>query len=105
MKAHRACYPIAMLCRVLGVSTNGYYAWRQRLPSRRAQENEQLSRRIGCIHAASRGTYGAPRVHAELRAQGTRVSRPRVARLMRALGLQGVSRRRPRCTTRADREA
>lgn len=94
-----------MMCRVLEVSTSGYYAWRQRGPSRRARENQQLSERIQTIHADSQRTYGARRVHAELKAQGWIASRPRVERLMRALGLQGVSRRRRRCTTRADREA
>ncbi len=92
------------MCRLLGVSTSGYYAWRRRGPSRRAQQNEALSRRIAAIHAQSRGTYGARRVHAELRAQGVRVSRQRVARLMRAGGRQGVTRRR-RCTTRAGSRA
>lgn len=94
-----------MLSRVVGGSTSGYYAWRKRSPSRRAQQNEQLSRHIARIHIASRGTCGTPRVHAELRAQRVAVSRPRVAELMRALRLQGVSRRRPRCATLADREA
>ena len=93
------------MCRLLGVSTSGYYAWRRRGPSRRAQENEELSRRIAAIHAASRGTYGARRVHAELQAQGVRVSRQRVARLMRAGGREGVTRRRRRCTTRAANRA
>ena len=93
------------MCRVLGVSTSGYYAWRQRLPSRRARQNEVLSRRIGVIHAESRQTYGARRVHAELQAEGVLVSRQRVGRLMRALGLQGVTRRRRRCTTRRDPQA
>ena len=102
MKAHRADYPIAVMCRVLGVSASGYYAWLKRSPSRRARENEELSERIAAIHADSRGTYGARRVHAELTAEGRSVSRQRVERLMRALGLQGEHRRRPRGTTRAD---
>ena len=93
------------MCRVLGVSASGYYAWRKRPPSQRAQASEALSRRIAAIHADSRQTYGARRVHAELKAQGVRVSRQRVARLMRALGLQGVTRRRRRCTTRRDGSA
>ena len=93
------------MCRVLGVSPSGYYAWRGRPPSRRARENEALSRRITAIHAKSREIYGARRVHAELWAAGVAVSRQRVARLMRALGPQGVTRRRRRCTTRRDREA
>ena len=93
------------MCRVLGVSPSGYYAWRGRPPSRRARENEALSRRITAVHAESREIYGARRVHAELWAAGVVVSRQRVARLMRALGRQGVTRRRRRCTTRRDREA
>ena len=93
------------MCRLLGVSTSGYYGWRVRSPSRRAQQNKELSRRIAAIHAESRQTYGARRVWAELRAQGVTVSRRRVARLMRALGLQGVTRRKRRCTTRRDAQA
>ena len=86
MRANQARYPIACMCRVLGVSPSGYYAWRGRPPSRRARENEALSRRITAVHAESREIYGARRVHAELRAAGVAVSRQRVARLMRALG-------------------
>ena len=71
---------------MLGVSTSGYYAWRRRPPSRRA-----LSREIAQIHEQSRGTYGARRVQAQLRVDGSGVSRRRVARLMRAGGLQGQS--------------
>ena len=93
------------MCRLLGVSTSGYYGWRVRSPSRRAQQNKELSRRIAAIHAESRQTYGARRVWAELRAQGVTVTRRRVARLMRALGLQGVTRRKRRCTTRRDAQA
>ena len=93
------------MCRLLGVSTSGYYGWRVRSPSRRVQQNKELSRRIAAIHAESRQTYGARRVWAELRAQGVTVSRRRVARLMRALGLQGVTRRKRRCTTRRDAQA
>ena len=88
------------MCRLLGVSTSGYYGWRVRSPSRRAQQNKELSRRIAAIHAESRQIYGARRVWAELRAQGVTV-----ARLMRALGLQGVTRRKRRCTTRRDAQA
>jgi putative transposase len=90
------------MCRVLGVSPSGYYAWRGRSPSVRARADAELSWRIGAIHQRSRETYGAPRVHAELAAQGARVGRKRVARLMQAAGLQGVSRRRRvRTTTRS----
>ena len=79
--------PVATLCRVLGVSSSGYYAWSKRSPSRRARDDAVLIERIGAIHAASKGTYGAPRIHAELRATGRAVGKKRVARLMRHTGL------------------
>jgi putative transposase len=85
--------------RVLGVSPSGYYAWRGRGPSARACADEALLERIRAIHERSRGTYGAPRIHAELAAEGIPVGRKRVARLMRSAGLAGVSRRQGRHTT------
>lgn len=89
------------MCRVLGVSPSGYYAWRHRKPSARARKDAELSEKIRSSHQASRGTYGSPRIHADLAAEGLRVGRKRVARLMRAAGLQGVSRRKgPRTTVR-----
>ena len=89
------------MCRVLDVSSSGYYAWGQRQPSPRAQADQKLSKRIRDIHERSKGTYGAPRIHAELVDAGVGVGRKRVARLMRAEGLQGVSRRKaPRTTQR-----
>jgi len=97
---HQAHYPIATMCRVLEVSTSGYYAWRQRPPSPRAREDARLRTRIERIHADSRGTYGSPRVHAELAEDGVRISRRRVARLMKQARLEGVSRRRRKRTTR-----
>jgi putative transposase len=82
-------------CRVLGVSRSGYYEWLGRAPSARVIADEQLTATITAVHAASRGTYGAPRVHAELRlGLGTACGRKRVARLMRAAGLTGVCHRR-----------
>lgn len=105
MSAHWACYPIATMGRLLGVSTSGYYAWLQRPPSRRVSEDSELRERIEAIHRQSRGTYGAPRIHAELQAAGVKVGRKRVARLMRQTGLEGVSRRRKRSITKRDREA
>lgn len=85
------------MCRVLKVSRSGYYAWRNRPPSRRAIENEQLLEVIKTIHERSYGTYGSPRVHAELRLEhSVSCSLARVERLMRLHGLQGVHRRRPR---------
>jgi len=87
------------MCRVLGVSRSGYYAWRSRPPSKRAREDERLTEEIRRIHGRSRGTYGARRIHAELQAEGVRVGKKRVARLMGAAGLRGVSRRRRPSTT------
>jgi putative transposase len=101
MTAHQAFHRLAAMSRVLDVSPSGYYAWRKRPLSARARADVELSAHIEAIHRASRGTYGAPRVHAELAALGIHVGRKRVARLMRALGVQGVSRRRwPRTTVR-----
>jgi putative transposase len=96
---HQADYPIATMCRLLGVSSSGYHAWAKRRPSRRSQTDAALLAKIRAAHAASRGTYGAPRIHAELAAKGTRISRKRVARLMSQAGLAGVSRRRFVTTT------
>ena len=101
---HRAVHQVATLCRVLAVSASGYWGWRKRPASRRAQADGVLLRRIRTAHEASRGTYGVPRIHAELRAAGVAVSRKRVARLMRQTGLAGVSRRRFVATTVRDRD-
>ncbi len=99
MKANRADYPVATQCRVLGVSPSGFYAWLNRAPSTRRVLDEVLLERIRVIHSKSRGTYGAPRIHAELVDEGWRIARKRVARLMREVGLYGVSRRKWICTT------
>jgi putative transposase len=101
--AEKATYSVSMLCRLLKVSRSGYYAWRERPSSRRATENAALAERIREIHQRSRGTYGYPRVHAELRALGVHCNRKRVARLMRKDGLRGCMRgRRRKHTTRQD---
>jgi len=105
VKGHQADHPIATVCRVLGVSPSGYYAWHHRAPSARAQRDAELTMQLHTIHLESRGTYGAPRVHAELAAQGIHVGRKRVARLMRAAGVRGVSRRKWVTTTTRDLEA
>jgi putative transposase len=92
--------PVALSCRVLGVSRAGYYAWRGRPPSARARADAELTAVIHRLHRESRGTYGSPRVQADLRGEGRRHGRKRVARLMRAAGLRGCPRprRRPRTT-------
>ncbi len=87
------------MCRVLGVSTSGHYAWRRREPSARATADARLLARIRRVHSASRGTYGSPRVHRQLRREAVRTGRKRVERLMRADGLRGRIRRRFRTTT------
>jgi putative transposase len=102
VQQEKATYPVAALCRVIGVSLSGYYAWCKRARSRREQADDGLLSQIHVIHHRSRGTYGAPRVHAELRAQGVRCGRKRVARLMGRAGLAGAHRRRYRSTTRQD---
>lgn len=88
IEQHRNHYPVRMLCRVLRVSRSGYYGWQGRTESPRAQANRALLEQIRRVHQASRSTYGSPRVHAELRAQGEACGRHRVARLMRSAGLR-----------------
>jgi len=106
MSANQARFPIATMARVLGVSKAGYYAWRCRPPSAHARADAGLLERIRAVHAGSRETYGAPRVHAALRAEGERHGRKRVERLMREAGLVGASHRRGGpTTTRRDQEA
>jgi len=100
--AHQGTHRVATVCRVLGVSASGYYAWQHRPLSARAQADRALIEQIRAIHERSRGTYGAPRIHAELAAVGGHVGRKRVARLMQAAGLAGVSRRAFVTTTRRD---
>lgn len=99
-------HAIALVCRVLQVSRAGFYAWRDRPPSARQQADQRLTERIRQVHQASRGTYGSPRVHAELRARGERCARKRVARLMRLACLQSCRAKRRRVrTTVPDRAA
>jgi putative transposase len=102
VKAHQAQHAIATMCRVLEVSRAGYYAWLDRPRSARAVEDEKLTRLIRVVHEESRGTYGVPRVQAELAAQAVPVGRRRIARLMRGAGLVGVTRRKHCRTTKRD---
>jgi putative transposase len=102
---NQAVHAVATMCRVLEVSASGYYAWKSRMPSKRSMDDGFLQAEIEAIHHRSRATYGVPRVHAELRAEGTRVGRKRVARLMRRAGLEGASRRKRAWTTKRDRDA
>ena len=100
--AEKAQHSVAQMCRVLQMAPSAYYAWQHRQPSRRTQANLALAEQIRAIHERSRCTYGAPRIHAELRASKQLISRKRVARLMRQAGLVGRPPRRFRRTTVAD---
>lgn len=90
----KACHHVTTMCRVLGVSPSGYWSWAGRLARPRPPAEIALVEAVRTAHAASRGTYGAPRIHAVLRAAGWRVGRKRIARLMRQEGLSGIHRRR-----------
>ncbi len=103
--AEKAHFPVSLLCKIVGVSKSGYYAWKSRPPSKRSREDAALTERIVEVHRRSRETYGYPRVHAELRALGVHCGRRRVARLMRKAGLRGCMRGRKRRTTRRDPQA
>jgi len=98
----KASYPMRILCRVLRVSRSGFYAWLARKPSARDLEDEQLRPKVVEAFKTGRGTYGSPRVRDELVDQGFEIGRKRVARLMRELGLRGVSPRKFRVTTNSD---
>jgi putative transposase len=100
VRVNQAKYPVRRMCQLLGVSPSGYYAWSRRSSSAQARADAELLSRIRSIYERSRGTYGAPRIHAELHACGELVSRKRVARLMREAGLRGASRRRGITTTK-----
>jgi putative transposase len=99
IEAGQAEFSISLSARMLGVSRSGFHAWRRRPPSERALNDAWLTEKVKEIHAQSRGTYGSPRVHAELRRQGLRVGRKRVERLMRQAGLSGDHKRRKGKTT------
>jgi putative transposase len=108
MDAQKADFPIRFMARHLGVATSGFYEWRRRQtdPAARAVADEELTVTITEIWPQSRGTYGSPRVWAELRlGQGIRVGRKRVERLMRRAGIEGVYRRPTRGTTRRNPQA
>ncbi len=102
MTANPAMFPTKTMSRILGVSRSGYYAWRDRSPSARSIADAALTDRIKAIHADSRATYGAPRIHAELVDEGVQVGRKRIERLMKATGIAGVSRRKAARTTFRD---
>jgi putative transposase len=102
IRAEKASFPVAALCRVLGVTRQGYYAFVKRPPSARAVEEEQLRQRLKELHVENRETYGSPRMLRALRAEGVRVSKRRIERALRALELRVKLRRRFRRTTQSD---
>jgi transposase InsO family protein len=97
--AEKANYPILVLCEVLGVSRSGFHAWQHRPRSARQCSDAQLATQVAAVHKRSRGTYGSPRVHAELKAKGVRVGKKRIARLMQQNGIKARCKRRFRKTT------
>lgn len=102
---HRGEHPVRLMCRVLAVAPSGFYAWRTRGPSARAVADAAVLAAVRVAHAESDGTYGAPRVHRELRAEGQRVGKKRIARLMRDAGLHGRARARRGVRTTDSRHA
>ena len=101
MRAHQADFPVSVMAEVLRVSRSGFYAWLTRPPSARARRDAEVVEAIRVSHTASDGLYGALRIHADLRDEGICVGKKRVARLMKAIGITGVSRRHgPTTTTR-----
>jgi putative transposase len=97
--AQKAHFPVEFMCEQLEVSRSGFYAWRERPESAHRQEDQKLAEEVAQAHEESRGTYGSPRVHAELRARGRKVSRKRVARLMKQQKLEARKKRRSVRTT------
>ncbi len=98
----RSEYPVVMMCRVLKVSRSGYYTWRVRPESERSKTDREVTQAIERLHKASKGTYGSPRITADLKDEGNRHGRHKVARLMRLAGLKGCPKRRFRVTTQRD---
>ncbi len=101
----RNLYPVRLMCRMLRVSPSGYYAWRTRPESRRSRDDRALMQAVRRIHAQSDGTYGSPRIYAELKSEGMVCGRSRVARLMREARLKGCPRRRFRVRSRGSGKA
>ena len=97
--AKEVAFPVARMCRVLGVSPSGYYACKSRPPSKRVADDARIGAEVAAAHKTSRGIYGSPRVHRELRARGVKIGKKRVERLMNEKGLRGRSKQRFVCTT------
>jgi putative transposase len=102
VEEYRKEYPVRVLCETLGVSLSGYYAWKKRPLSQHQREDQQFAEHIHAVYHACRQVYGSPRIHAERRDQGIRVSRKRVARLMREQGLSARRRHHRTITTKSE---
>ncbi len=102
--AEKACFPVRVLCRALEVSPAGFYAACGRPESKHARDDRRLAVQVRAAHEEGRKTYGSPRVHRELMAQGVKISRKRVIRLMQEQGLRGRVRRRFKCTTMSEHD-
>ncbi|MCC3768831.1 IS3 family transposase [Streptomyces sp. UNOC14_S4] len=107
IEAEKTTHPVAFLCRLLNVARSSFYAWQAAAKSRAARlaDDDALAHEITVLHAASRHTYGSPRIHAELRRLGRTVNRKRVERIMRERGINGVTRRKRRGLTRQEKKA
>jgi putative transposase len=105
VKAYQAVHSISMMCRVLDVSRSGYYAWLKRPTCERRRQDARLAAEIERSHTESRGTYGAPRIQADLVERGFHASRKRIARIMWELAVEGVTRRKRHTTTVRDDQA
>ena len=99
VKERAACHRVATLCRVIGVSKSGYYAWQHRPPSKRSEENKSLTQKIKTAFEQNRHIYGSPRIYSELRDEGILCSENRIARLMQKAGIRVEPVRRFRATT------
>ena len=99
MHSEKPKHKLSVLCRVLGLSRSGYHKWAKAKPSARDRENSCLAAEIRGIHQTSRSRYGSPRIHAELNDRGRRISKKRVARIMRENGIKARPKRRFRLTT------
>ena len=92
--AEKALFSVTTLCRLLGVTRQGYYAFAKRPASARVQEELSIRERLKVLHAESDGTYGSPRMLKALQSEGVRVSKRRIERALRSMGMQGRQRRR-----------
>src|SRR5581483_182127 len=102
IEQHKHEFPVIVMCRVLGLSESGFYAWRKRPASQRTREDAQLTQEIRQVFVAHRGRYGSPRIYRELKDQGRHIARKRVSRLMREAEMTALRKRRRVLTTKRD---